>query len=220
LELLAAWDGHEAIDSAAAAIAEVWLNKHLARETIDRVTPAAAVPLVGLGSPHAVISFLEAPDEALGKNPAARGEILLASLRSALDEIGERLGPDMTAWTWGALHQARFVPAAAALADPELRQRMSLGPAPVPGSATTPRAATFDMADFHVTNGASFRMVVDVGAWDNSVVMNSPGQSGDPSSPHYGDLFPLWAEGKYVPLLYTRAAIDAAARLVIELTPP
>ena len=221
LELLAAWDGHEGVDSAAAAIAEVWLNKHLAPRTIERVTPPAAVPLVGLGSPHAVISYLETPDGALGENPsAAREEILLASLRSALGEIAERLGPDMATWTWGALHQARFVPAAAALADPELRRRMSHGPAPMPGSATTPRAATFDMTDLHVTNGASFKMVVDVGDWDNSVVMNSPGQSGDPASPHYRDLFPLWARGEYVPLLFSRAAVDAAARLVIQLTPP
>jgi penicillin amidase len=75
------------------------------------------------------------------------------------------------------------------------------------------------MEDFAVTNGASFRMVLDVGAWDNSRVINTPGQSGDPSSPHYNDLFPLWAQGKYVPMLWTRKAVEAAARRVIELTP-
>jgi penicillin amidase len=58
-----------------------------------------------------------------------------------------------------------------------------------------------------------------VGGWDNSRVMNAPGQSGDPSSPHYNDLFPLWAEGKYVPLLFSREAVDQAARLVIRLEP-
>jgi penicillin amidase len=50
-------------------------------------------------------------------------------------------------------------------------------------------------------------------------VINTPGQSGDPGSPHYNDLFPLWAEGKYVPMLWTRKAVEAAARRVIELTP-
>jgi penicillin amidase len=62
-------------------------------------------------------------------------------------------------------------------------------------------------------------MVVDVGDWDNSRVINTPGQSGDPSSPHYNDLFALWAEGKYVPMLWTRKAVEGAARRVIQLAP-
>jgi penicillin amidase len=97
---------------------------------------------------------------------------------------------------------------------------MSHGPTPLPGSAYSVSAATFRMEDFAVTNGASFRMVADVGAWDNSRVINTPGQSGDPASPHYNDLFPLWAEGRYVPMLFSREAVDQAARLVIELAPP
>ena len=220
LALLAAWDGHEGVGSAAGAIAEVWLNKHLGPQAVARVTPKAAVPLAGVGSPYAVIAYLQAPDGALGDDPmAARDELLLASLRSALDELTGRLGSDMTAWRWGDLHHARFTPAAAVLADDALRARMSHGPTPIPGSAYTVRAATYRMDDFAAYNGASFRMVLDVGGWDESRVINSPGQSGDPSSPHYNDLFPLWAAGEYVPLLYSRLAVDKAARMVIRLEP-
>jgi penicillin amidase len=96
---------------------------------------------------------------------------------------------------------------------------MTHGPTPIPGSAYTVSAATFRMEDFAATNGASFRMVADVGAWDNSRVINSPGQSGDPASPHYDDLFPLWAEGQYVPMLFSRAAVEAVAEQAILLTP-
>ena len=220
LRLLSAWDGHEGVDSAAAAIAEVWLSKHLGPETVARTTNTAAATLVGVASPYAVTTYLQTPDSKLGDDPAAgRREVLLASLRSALDELRERLGPDMASWRWGALHHAHFVPAAAALADPALRQRMSHGPTPAPGSAYTVCAATFGMEDFAVTNGASFRMVVDVGDWDQSLAINSPGQSGDPSSTHYGDLFPLWARGEYVPLLWSREAVEAAAGQVIRLAP-
>lgn len=220
LQLLAAWDGAETIDSPAAAIAEVWLNKHLAPHTAAAITTPAAAELIAFGSPYAVTTYLQSPGPALGDDPAtAREAILRASLRAALNEIAGRLGPDMAAWRWGDLHHARFVPPAAALADEDLRARMTHGPAPLPGSAFTVRAATYRMEDFAVINGASFRMVVDVGDWDNSRAINSPGQSGDPASPHYGDLFPLWAEGRYVPMLWTRAAIDQAARLVVQLTP-
>jgi penicillin amidase len=134
-------------------------------------------------------------------------------------ELKVRLGPDMTSWAWGRLHVADWIPAVAVLADPQLAAQMSVGPLQVPGSASTPRAQTWRASDFHVTAGASVRMVMDVGAWDNSVVMNTPGQSGDPFSAHYRDLFPLWAEGAYVPLAFTRAAVDRIAESIIKLTP-
>jgi penicillin G amidase len=220
IALLSAWDGRETVDSTAAAIAQVWMNKHLAPKTIARTTNPPVAELAAYGSPYAVVSYLEAPDQALGEDPlAARHELVLASLRTALDELAERLGPDMDAWRWGQLHHIHLQPAASALAEPGLRTRMRHGPTPVPGSALTPAASTYDMETFAVTNGASFRMVVDVGAWDESRVINTPGQSGDPQSPHYNDLFPLWAKGEYVPMLWSRAAVEQATRQVIRLEP-
>jgi penicillin amidase len=62
-------------------------------------------------------------------------------------------------------------------------------------------------------------MVLDVGNWDASVTVNAPGQSGDPRSPHYGALATHWANEDYVPMLYSREAVDAAAQTVITLTP-
>jgi penicillin amidase len=217
LELLAGWDGVEEVGSAAAAIAEVWLSKHLVPATARRITTEAAARIIGYGSPYAVTTYLAGGACALA--PAQREAVLLESLASALAELRDRLGPDMAAWTWGALHHARFAPAASALAGPALRAKMVHGPVAMPGSAFTLCAHTYRMEDFALTNGPSFRMVCDVGAWDESLIVNSPGQSGDPDSPHYGDLFPLWARGDYVPMLWTRQAVEAATETVIELTP-
>ena len=155
-----------------------------------------------------------------GPTPAAlRDAVLLESLASAVADTRQRLGPDPAAWRWGDLHQAHFVPAAARMADPALAERMSVGPTPVRGSASTPAAATWRPPNFNAVSGASVRMVFDVGAWDNSMAVNSPGQSGDPESPHYRDLFPLWATGRYAPLLFSPAAVAAASREVMELRP-
>jgi penicillin amidase len=96
---------------------------------------------------------------------------------------------------------------------------VDVGPLPKGGSSQTPMNAGYRMSDFRVTSGASFRMVIDVGNWDNSRAINAPGQSGDPRSPHYADLAPLWAAGEYVPLLYSQAAVDEAAEQRIVLTP-
>jgi len=67
----------------------------------------------------------------------------------------------------------------------------------------------------------SARFVTDVGDWNNSWASNSPGQSGDPRSPHYRDLFNDWAHDVYFPLLYERAAVEAATteRIVLVAHP-
>src|SRR6202012_4130334 len=90
------------------------------------------------------------------------------------------LGPDMNLLTWGRLHHADFKSAAAVLADSRLAQQMGTGALEIPGSAQSPRAATYSPSSFNQTAGASVRLVMDVGAWDNSVAINTPGQSGDP----------------------------------------
>jgi penicillin amidase len=75
------------------------------------------------------------------------------------------------------------------------------------------------MSDFGVNAGASVRLVMDVGDWDNSVCINAPGQSGDPRSSHYGDLAEPWSKGEYVPLLFSDAAIDRQTLHQITLLP-
>ncbi len=220
LARLKAWNHVETASSVATTIYEVWTAKHLGKEVVEASTPPPAWPLIGQGGLDAILTHLEHPGPELGADPkAARDRLLLSSLSASLDELDARLGPDMKTWTWGRLHQAHFVPAIATLADPALKASMSQGPTPLPGGPDTPRAAGYDPSTFEVTHGASVRMVMDVGDWDRSVVVNTPGSSDDPSSPHYADLFPLWAKGAYVPLLYSRKAVEAAAEVKMELTP-
>jgi penicillin amidase len=220
LALLKAWNHEESTGSAAAAIYEVWATKHLGKSTIAIAAPEAVRRLIENGQLQAVIEYLEHPDATLGADPAAaRDGILVESLKSALAEISQRLGSDMGTWTWGRLHRATFEPAVAVLADPELRAQMSVGPLQTPGSSSTPRAQSYRAGDFSVIAGASVRLVMDVGAWDNSVAINTPGQSDDPMNAHYRDLFPLWAQGSYVPLRFSRAAVDADAEDLIHISP-
>ena len=91
-------------------------------------------------------------------------------------------------------------------------------PIPMGGDATNPvHDGVSRRATIAIVIGASVRLVMDVGDWDNSRCINAPGQSGDPRSPHYADLAPLWAKGEYVPLLYSREAVDAATETLITL---
>ena len=214
LSMLRGWDNDERVDSPAAALYQVWAGSHLGRTAVNVATPEPARPFVGSGSLDAAIAWLESP--AAG---GVRERVLLDSLKAAVTEMKAHLGPDPAAWRWGALHHARFDPAAAVLADRPTAEQMSTASLEIPGSAQTPRAATYAPGTFRQIAGASVRIVLDVGAWDNSVAINTPGQSGDPWSPHYRDLYPLWAAGAYVPLDFSRAAVDRDAELVLALTP-
>ncbi|MBS0418357.1 MAG: penicillin acylase family protein [Proteobacteria bacterium] len=220
LDTLKSWDQDELTSSVAATIYQEWTHRHLGKMTVARATPAGVHEIIGDGSLKAVLDYLKHPDAALGPDPLrARDELLLTSLSNAVQGLQRQLGPDMSAWRWGKLHQMIFEPAVAGLADPALRARMSLAPVELPGSADSPRAAAFGDENFSVIAGASVRIVLDVGDWDRSMAINAPGQSGDPSSRHYGDLLPLWAGGSFVPLLFSRAAIEQAAEVVLNLTP-
>ncbi|MFP6615804.1 MAG: penicillin acylase family protein, partial [Candidatus Hydrogenedentota bacterium] len=68
-------------------------------------------------------------------------------------------------------------------------------------------------------SGASLRIVADPSDWDNSVGANNPGQSGDPSSPHYADLFPIWAANEFFPIYFSREKVDSAAESTLTLEP-
>jgi penicillin amidase len=95
---------------------------------------------------------------------------------------------------------------------------MNVGPASRGGSGDTVGNTAY-RADFRQTGGSSFRIVVDVGEWDGSLFMNSPGQSGDPESPHYSDLFEGWTANEAFPLLYGREKIEAETERKIVLEP-
>jgi penicillin G amidase len=216
--LLAAWDHRLARDSAAAALFEVWWSKHLKRALLDHLAPDPVVrALLVPGDNETLLALLERPDGRLGLPPQGRRDALLAdTLAAAFGECRQLLGADTARWQWGRLHHGYFEHPLSPLGAAGERD---VGQLAKGGSGSTVMNAGYRLSDYRVTTGASFRMVVDVGQWDESRAINAPGQSGDPASPHYCDLAPLWASGAYVPLLYSRAAVDAAARLRILLDP-
>ncbi|OSI22143.1 penicillin acylase family protein [Bradyrhizobium canariense] len=221
LELLKPWDARDAADSAAAPVFEVWIANHLGPVLLKTTAPKAADLIAPEASSiSALVAFLESPDASFGSDPAAaRDQILRDSLGAAVADVTAKLGADSSTWRWGRLHVAKFDHALMPLADKATAAQLSVGPLAYGGAANVPRAATYRRTDYQLFAGASFRMVLDVGNWDASRTINTPGQSGDPFSGHYRDLAPLWATGQYVPLLYSRAAVEAATAEAITLTP-
>ena len=94
--------------------------------------------------------------------------------------------------------------------------RLDLGPLPRGGYAHTVNSTSDN--DNQAT-GASFRIIADTGDWDRSLGTNTPGQSGDPDSPHYRDLFEPWAKGKYFPVFFSRPKVESVTEAKTLLTP-
>jgi penicillin amidase len=218
LALLRDWDFRLEVDSAAAALFEVWWTKHLKGALFAALAPDAAVRATLLpGDPEGILQALERPDDRFGADPRrGRDALLIGTLAAAFRDCAERMGSEPARWAWGKLHHGFFEHALARVAP---AQDADVGPLPKGGSASTPMHTGYRASDFRVIVGASVRMAVDVGAWDNSVCINAPGQAGDPRSPHYGDLAPLWAEGRYVPMLYSWPRIEEATTSVLRLVP-
>ena len=219
-DLLQGWDCRLGPESAAAALFELWWSRHLKPALLAQLAgdPTLA-QLLAPGDNETLLAILEQPEtEPLLATRSARDAILARTLKDAVAECRSRLGPDPGGWAWGRLHHGYFEHTLSGIA-PEKKAAMDIGPLPIGGSGSTPMNTTYRLPDFRVTSGATFRMVLDVGAWDNSRAINAPGQSGLPESPHYRDLSQHWAKSEYVPLLFTRDAVAKAARLRIVLEP-
>jgi penicillin amidase len=220
---LASWDANVLAGSGQAALYEVWVGGHLMPAFFSKAASSLPPRLQALITDEQllpVVEYLERPDNRLGDQPeAARDELLLSTLATALAETRTLLGPDRATWQWGRLSTVLLEHALTPLASEAQRAQMTVGPAPKDGDSNVPGVAEFDHKTYRTIGVATLRIVMDVGDWDKSLAINGAGQSGDWTSPHFRDLFTMWLSGKYFPLLYSRAAIEQATRERIVLVP-
>ena len=216
-DMLHRWDGRLTADSGPAALFEI-LWRDLGKRMLAAIVPDRAKALVTEIDPSVLLGILAKPDARL---PAtARDAMLRDALASAWTSAQSLLGRDPAAWRWGKLHQVRIahplsrIPAIAA-AFPPIEGGGSGG-----DSYTVMARWLGDGPGWRVGGGASYLQVIDVGAWDNSVFLNLPGQSNDPRSPHYRDQYTPWIAGQTLPLLFSRTAVDGKAARRATLMPP
>ncbi len=217
-QLLLLWDGTLARDSAAAALYEIWLQE-LTHEVVKRAAPQSVwETLADWPLPLVLRSLSHPAEEVFGTDPAkARDQLLLETLSRASAALGKLQGPDPAKWSWGKLHVVHFRHPLDQV-DPSAATLFDSGPLPRPGDEYTVNATGYFGSSYDQVSGASYREILDTSDWDQSLAVNTPGQSGQPGSPHYADLLQLWDEGKYFPLVYSRKAVEkeATEKLVLE----
>src|SRR6185369_5599355 len=200
------WDYVLDKDSVAAGIYEMWQRRILANVR-DLAVPKEAREVFGNIGMKKIIGWMNAPDGRFGADPVAgRSAVLTSSLEQAVAELTKKLGPDQSKWQYGQekYHHALIRHMLSPAVNPELRAKLDVGPMPRGGDSYTVTAT--GGAD-NQQSGGSLKLIADLENWDSSVALNNPGQSGDPSSAHYRDLFELWSRGKYFPIFYSRAKI-------------
>ncbi|MFA3843384.1 penicillin acylase family protein [Streptomyces aureus] len=227
-QLLTSWDHRMTADSAPAALFEHWFRWHLRpslyTEALEACVPAGRVQqALRAVLPAEIVTGDAQIDLALlsrlESDPAKLRGVLRDTLRIAVRTLTERFRTaDTTCWSWGELHTSRLDHPLASHGEAQASWR-TVGPLPKDGSPETVGVAAYDPVNGVQTSGASFRMIVDVGDWDRSIAINTPGQSGDPRSAHYDDLYTHWISDRYVPLNYSPDAIERDAETRIELRP-
>jgi len=220
-DLLTRWDFVLDKESIEAGVYSMW-QRRLMTNTREVVVPAAIAKATSANivSTKKVIDFLLSPDGRFGADPiAGRDAIVAKSMDEAIAELTKRFGADMQAWKYGQekYHHALLTHPLSDAVNAATKARLEVGPLPRGGDGSTVSAT--GGAD-NQGSGGSLKIVADTEDWDNSVGLNTPGQSGDPDNPHYRDLFAPWARGQYFPIAFSRAKVESVRESTIRITPP
>jgi penicillin amidase len=211
LERLRSWDGRLDRETIAGTIYQAFLLR-LAREVarcaigdrdlcerwLDRADNGFTAHTTSPWRWHSHLMKLwaEGDEELIGR---PWEELVLDSLRGALDDLADRFGPDPEGWRWGKVHEMEF-PHPLGAANPVLRKllnrRLRAG-----GAQETVSQIAYDPNDpYRAVWAPSWRMVADPADPDRSRWQMFTGQSGHPASPHYDDLQVDWLEGRTQPM--------------------
>ena len=205
-------------NSIAAAIYVAWENeiKLMANE---RFIPSEGKSLITSIQLARILEWIKVPDNRFGTNPVlGRNEFLSNAFISAVNRLENTLGPNMDAWQYGQENNKHtyMQHALSNAVHDTIQTKLDLGPLPRGGNAYTPGSTGSNLRQ---SSGASFRIIVNTGDWDAAVGSNGPGQSGNPDSPFYDNLFEPWAKDQYFPVYFSRNKIDSVAVSITELIP-
>jgi penicillin G amidase len=207
VKMLAGWDYRMRREAATPLVFEAWAPVVARRAYGARLSPKAAEVLGNRADYEQLEDYLSAPAGAV--TARGRDSLLLAALDDAVADITRRFGADTTAWRWGQIHVAE-------LRHP-LARPFDLPAVSRAGDANTVFAT--GGANYRQTAGASYRQIIDLGNFDNSVAINVPGQSAQPGSEYYDNLLQLWGNDQYFPLVFSRARVEAETKYVLKLLP-
>jgi penicillin amidase len=211
---LRAWDCRMETDRAGATIFDAFFQHWslcVARERFGAEWEHQMAAALG-----GLASELLAGDQFGWFRHSRRPEAILASFNQALDDLSERLGPDLSQWQWGRLHTITLHHFLSERGD--LGALLDRGGQPTGGNLETVCNTASD-ANYRVVGGATYRLIADLST-SSLLAVDTAGQSGHPGSAHYCDQLGDWLNGRYhaVPLARSAAEVPSESKLVLSAT--
>jgi penicillin amidase len=215
---LSTWNYELLATSIPAAIYVSWENELKEMAYQQFIPDEAKEYLTGIQM-QKLLNWILAADPRFGDNPQVeRDRFLVHAFENAVKKLEEDLGTDQSKWQYGQpkLKHSFMAHQLGQIADEEFQQKLNVGPFPRGGNGYTVGSTGQNMQQ---SSGASFRLIVNTGDWDAAVGMNGPGQSGNPDSEFYSNLFEPWAKDEFFPVLYSRSKIEEATVERFSLKP-
>ena len=137
-----------------------------------------------------------------------RNNFLKKTFISSINDLKSKFGDKIDEWVYGqdGYKHIKVKHPLEDIVNDSIYKILSFQKYPRGGNGYTVGATGSNLSQSH---GATFKVIIDTKDWDNSLASNSPGQSGDPSSLFYRNLYKDWAEDKYFNLLYSKEKIES-----------
>ena len=196
------FDGTMSADSAAPLIYTAWVDEFTRGVIGDKLGQERFQGLYGKRLFRNAVEGILARDDKGWCGTDGCAAASTAALGRALDKVAQMQGNDVSAWRWGASHQAYSVhkpfgnvPTLARLFD--VRR-------PTGGDPFTVNVGQYHLdksdAPFANRHAASLRTLYDLADPENSRFIYQTGQSGNVFSGRYRDMADEWAAVRYRPL--------------------
>lgn len=211
------WDFVLDKNSVEAGIYAMW-ERQVLREARREFIPEELQGLVSVQLTR-IIEWLNDPDQKFGSDPVeGRNKFLKKTFAMAIDELEEELGGSVEDWQYGQekYKHVKMFHQLSSMLNEEWQEKVNAGPVPSGGNSFT---ANVTGSSDNMYHGASFRILVDTGDWGNTLMINAPGQSGDPENPFYKNLFEMWANNEYFPAYYSKDKIESTTKEKTSLKP-
>ena len=222
---LRSWDRRMDSESAAAAIFEAFQHhwdEAVATErfSADASALAAGDPAAFVAGGIGTLSLRLLADDEVGwfSSAEARDTAVRSAMARTLDQLAERLGDDMSAWSWGRLHTLRLPHLLSGRGD--LGRLLDRGGEPVSGNGFVV-SNTGSAPDFGSSGGANYRLIADLAEAPAQMwTLDAAGPSGQPGSPHYANQFGDWLSGRYHRISLERDDVRPTISTTLTLQPP
>ncbi len=210
-EMLLGWDFVMDKNSIPAAIYSAW-EKKILESAYPLIVPEKGRDVIKTVSLKSTIRWIKTLKQ------KERDSFFLTGLEEAVQNLHKKLGDDLNQWQYGqpAYHHVLIKHPLSNAVNDSLRKVLECGPLPRGGSGSTPGVTS---NTDNQTHGATFRIVADVTNWDNTWFTNAPGQSGNPESSFYKNLFERWANDQHFPVYFSREKIDKSVKEKTVLNP-